>query len=82
LEKELYAWARISKDGRQAIIWSPDADKFKELVSKGRLPGKVDKDNNVLLDELQPKDMELINSGSSGVLLEWENPWVLRKISQ
>jgi len=80
-DKELYSWARISKEDRQVIFWAPDVNKFKELVKKGQLPGKLE-ENAVLLGELGPKHMELITSGSNGVLLDWENPTVFTKMSK
>ena len=80
-EKELYFWARIATNERQVIFWSPDADKFKELVKKGQLPGKVN-ENETYLGALEPKHMELITSSSNGVLLDWENPAVFTKMSK
>ncbi|MEI8340097.1 MAG: hypothetical protein WCH43_01005 [Verrucomicrobiota bacterium] len=80
-DRDLYVWARISRDGRQIIFWAPDTDKFKQLVTKGQLPGKIEKDE-VVLGELDPKQMELITSGSNGVLLQWEKPMILTKVSK
>ena len=81
-KEELYAWARITMDGRQVVFWAPDSDKFTELVNAKKLPGKVDDKNGVILGELDPANMELITSGSSGVLLQWEKPMVLMKVSK
>lgn len=79
--KDLYVWARISRDGRQLIYWQPSGEKFTELVKNGLLPGKIE-DKSVLLGELETKHMEAITSGSNGVLFDWETPTVLRKISK
>ncbi len=80
-DKEFYFWARISKEDRQVIFWAPDADKFKELVKNGNLPGKIE-GNETYLGDLEPKHMELITSSSNGVLLDWENPAVFTKMSK
>jgi len=80
-EREIYVWAKISRDKRQIIFWAPDTDKFKELVNKKQLPGKIEKEN-VVLGELDSKQMEFITSGSNGVLLNWEKPMVLTKVSK
>jgi uncharacterized protein YceK len=75
-EKEEYIWARIIRKKRQAILWSPDVKKFKTLVEEGVLPGTVD-GNDVTLGTLSSNHMEVIMS--DGLLLDWEDPLVMRK---
>ncbi len=79
--KTLYNWGRIARNGRQIICWAPDKDKFKALVSSGKLPGKIDKED-VTLGDLDSRRMELITSGSNGVLFRWDDPMVLTKLSK
>ena len=76
-EDKLYIWARIKKDEYGIVIWLPDPKKFAGLVREGRLPGKADEKDNVVLGELTPAHMKLITSGEKGILLKWENPLIL-----
>jgi hypothetical protein len=82
-EPGLWEWARIKKDGDQLIIWAPRGSAFRELVSEGVLPGIVERGeyaSTTTLGELSPAHYELITSGARGVLLDWEDPFVLRRI--
>ena len=75
-----YLWARVKRDEGQVILWLPDTEKFKGLVSNGTLPGKVEGDE-VHLGELSAAHLAILTSSSQGVLLNWENPLVLIRMA-
>jgi len=82
-----YSWiGRIKKDDEQIILWGPDLGMLSRLVSEGKLPGRVRSSDiwptDVFLDELRPEDLELIRDGDEGMVLEWEDPYVLIRIVQ
>ena len=74
---EHYVWGRIgNQDGRVVIIWWPDADRFRELVEEGILPGTIE-NGDVILGDLTAEHMELITTSAEGVLFLWDEPTVL-----
>jgi hypothetical protein len=74
-----YVWARIRKDGEIITLWTPRVERFKELVEEGSLPGQVNL-GDVHLGALESQHYELIVSEDKGLVLDWENPGVLRRI--
>jgi hypothetical protein len=79
-------WMRVENTGDAIVLWFPDRDRFAELVRRGRLPGTVTENSNsgsvrVRLTELGPEHLELITSGTEGVLFDWEEPGMLIRIS-
>jgi len=77
-----YLWARLKNDDGEAILWIPDVDKIKALVREGKLPGKVDDDRNVQLGTLSEEQTKRLTSDDNGVLYDWENPLVFRRMSE
>lgn len=75
----VYVWGRIDNNGRRAIVWWPDLEQFREAVRKGRIPGRINEDEDVVLGELNAEQMEVINS-PSGNLMNWTEPLVLVRI--
>jgi hypothetical protein len=54
--------------------------KFRDLVMRGILPGEVVKEN-VILGKITPELVEIIESEQHGLLFEWQEPLILRKVS-
>lgn len=79
-EQIRYLWGRLVKDENTMLFWLPRVEKFRQLVEAGVLPGKVDEDGDVLLTELAPQELAIIASEDLGVLFEWENPTILRRL--
>ena len=77
-QKELFQWARVKKGDNYLIMWSPNVEQFKILIKDGKLPGKVTEDG-VLLDELKPEAIEMIDDPSTN-LLEWKEPDIFIRI--
>ncbi|HMB58845.1 MAG TPA: hypothetical protein VKN35_02940, partial [Xanthomonadales bacterium] len=75
----VYVWGRIDNNGRRAIVWWPDLEQFREAVRNGRIPGRINEDEDVVLGELNAEQMEVINS-PSGNLMNWTEPLVLVRI--
>jgi len=73
-----YVWARVEKKERMAILWKPDANKFKTLVREGKIPGCAD-GSDVVLGNLASNHLALITSETNGVLFNWDEPLVLFK---
>lgn len=77
-QQELFQWARIEKGDNYLIMWSPNVEQFKVLIETGKLPGKVTEDG-VLLDELKPEIIGMIDDPSAN-LLEWKDPDIFIRI--
>lgn len=77
--KPSYHWARLVVDEHQARLWWPNQERFREAVSSGKLPGTVKDDQDVLLGELKPEHLDLINSPEAN-LLNWTEPMVFVRI--
>jgi hypothetical protein len=75
-----FVWARVVNDRETLTLWSPDVEKFKRLVEEGRLPGTAS--SSVELGTLEPSHYELITSDAEGVLFDWEEPIVLRRVAR
>ena len=80
-----YVWALVRQDSANKILlWSPDPERFAELVGEGVIPGSMQEpdnpDNgNVVLGELEAEHIERIVDPASG-LLDWQNPLVMVRI--
>jgi hypothetical protein len=74
-----YIWGRIDNDGKRMILWWPDVEQFQKAVQDGRLPGRVTESEDVVLEALDPAQLELINS-PAGNLLGWSEPAVFVRI--
>lgn len=74
-----YLWGRIKNEDRQVIVWMPDENSFRKMVTESVLSGKLDGDD-VLLDELKPPQLKIIKSGEKGVWFAWDKPAVFVKM--
>lgn len=77
-----YVWGRVKLEGRQLLAWTPDQEKITGLVKKGKLPGRVEKDGNVILGAITGKQLKQITAPSKDILFEWDAPVTLIKISK
>lgn len=73
-----YVWVRVEKGENHLTVWSPNVEQFKVLVGDGRLPGRVT-DDGVVLGELTPEQLRMINDPASN-LLNWADPAVFVRI--
>lgn len=84
--ENLYHWAIVDRESdSQILAWGPDAERFKLLISEEKFPGRFQKpgdehNDNVVLGELKPEHMEMINDPASG-LIDWKSPIVMIKLS-
>jgi hypothetical protein len=76
-----YLWGKIKRNGRQVILWKADIETFKGLVNEGKLPGRVDKDGSVFLDDLSQVHLKIFLSEKERALYDWNEPFVLNRIS-
>lgn len=76
-----YVWGRIRNEDGQIIVWSPDAKLIAQCVKDGVLPGKLDGDE-VILEELNSKHLNILTSGERGVLFSWDKPTVFVKVGK
>jgi hypothetical protein len=81
-EKESFLWAKVKRTGEQVVVWDPDVEKFKAMVREGKLPGKIDDNNNIILDDLTPEHVSIIASESEGLLFDLQNPQAVIRIIQ
>ncbi|MEE4216345.1 MAG: hypothetical protein V2I48_01950 [Xanthomonadales bacterium] len=85
--ENLYHWAIVArKSDRLIMAWYPEAKKFKSLISENKFPGSFQKpgdehNDNVILGELKPEHLEMINDPASG-LIDWKNPAVMIRVSE
>ncbi len=77
-QKELFHWARVKKGDNYLIMWSPNVEQFKTLIKDGKLPGKVI-EGSVVLDELKPEAIQMIDDPSVN-LLKWKEPDIFVRI--
>lgn len=73
-----YVWVRVEKGENHLMVWSPNVEQFKILIGDGRLPGRVT-DDGVVLGELTPEQLRMINDPASN-LLNWADPAVFVRI--
>ena len=78
-EKNGYFFVCIHSTPTRTLIWMPDLPMFKSLVANGIIPGKVEKED-VILGEITPETIDMVESGRLGMLFDWQNPYVLKKI--
>ena len=79
--KDHYYWGRIRKGEDQILVWEPDFEAFKRLVSEKKLPGKIDGDV-VILGELTADHMAIITGPPGTAPFDWEDPGVAIRISE
>ena len=77
-QKELFHWARVKKGDNYLVMWSPNVEQFKILIKDGKLSGKVT-EGSVVLDELKPEIIEMIDDPSAN-LLKWKEPDIFIRI--
>jgi len=73
-------WGRIERQQDEtAVVWLPDHKKFEKLVVEGLLPGIVEA-GDVHLSQLDSSHYLMIASEQNGILLNWDEPVVYRRI--
>lgn len=72
-----FFWARLERVADRVIFWMPDRRKIKALVEAGKLPGMIEKDDDVVLGDLQENHYRILTSEMEGVLYQWDDPGVL-----
>jgi hypothetical protein len=75
-----YFWLRVEQGENHLTVWSPNVEQFKILVGDGRLPGRVT-DDGVVLGELSPEQLRMINDPASN-LLNWSDPAIFVRIAE
>ena len=74
--KPRYYWARVEKDGDSARAWIPDYDELEKLVSKGSLPGEIDRQAyEIMLGRLSSEHERILSTDALPVF-----PVVFRRI--
>ncbi|PKN24583.1 MAG: hypothetical protein CVU64_21800 [Deltaproteobacteria bacterium HGW-Deltaproteobacteria-21] len=81
-EPASYYWGLVQKDEGQIAVWLPDPAQFAKLVQTGSLPGKVEKENKVILEKLAPEQLKELLSGDKGSLLDWKRPVVFFRVGK
>jgi len=78
---KLYVWARVRNADDQIIVWVPDVERAKTLIQKGALPGRVEEaDGDVVLSNPGTTELGIIMSGEKGMILDWAQPRVFRRL--
>ena len=79
--KEFFVWGKIKKKEREIIMWGPDIDKFRKLVTTKKLPGEI-KDKNVYLNTLNNEHIKFITSEKNALLFDVNNPGIFFRLSK
>ncbi len=80
-----YAWVRVVRQEDKLVFWQPHTDRFRRAVERGDLPGKVavEEDGDpVYLGHLEAEHYRLITESTKGVLMDWEDPIVLARVTK
>lgn len=75
-------WARLKIEKNQVVIWSPDVAAFRALVRSGQLKGKATDSGDVELEQIPPEKLAALPAGDFGIPLEWDSPFVLRRVGR
>ncbi len=75
-----FFWVRLEKVADRVIFWLPDRRKIKALVEAGKLPGMIEKDEDVVLGDLKDSHYEILTSEKEGILYYWDDPGVLLRL--
>jgi hypothetical protein len=75
-------WARLKLDDDQIMVWCPDVAKFAALVRAGKLKGRIAEGGDVFLESLEASDYAELASDKYGVLMQWDEPGVLRRLKR
>lgn len=76
----LFFWARLERVADRVVFWLPDRRKIKVLVEAGKLPGLVEKNDDVVLGDLKESHYEILTSEKEGILYNWDDPGVLVRL--
>jgi hypothetical protein len=81
MERPSYlVWGHIEKDDNQLILWTPNLQRMRELVTGGALAGRLLGDDVLLVDP-DPEAVETIMAVTEGAM-NWEQPMVFRRIGR
>lgn len=75
-----FFWVRLEKVADRVVFWLPDRRKIKALVEAGKLPGMIEKDEDVILGDLNEGHYQILTSEKEGVLYDWDDPDVLMRL--
>lgn len=75
-----FFWARLERVADRVIFWLPDRRKIKTLVEAGKLPGMIEKDEDVVLGEFKEGHYQILTSEKEGILYSWDDPGVLLRL--
>lgn len=74
----VFIFGRIKLEPEAIIVWLPDFARFKKLIEEKRLAGKVNSDNEIMLTNLEEKQMRIIADRGER-LFNLEHPVVLKR---
>ncbi|HPJ96781.1 MAG TPA: hypothetical protein PK022_05690 [Syntrophales bacterium] len=75
-----FFWVRLEKVADRVVFWLPDRRKIKALVEARKLPGTIEKDEDVILGDLNEGHYQILTSEKEGVLYYWDDPGVLMRL--
>lgn len=73
-----YIFVCVKITPKRILVWMPDHKRFKELVEKGTIKGRVE-NGDVYLDEVPPELIAWVESEKFGLLFDWQDPLVFYK---
>ena len=76
-----YLWGRMVMRRDVLLVWPPVAEKFRQMVEAGVLPGETGV-GSVRLGRLEREHMLLITAEEGGVLFDWDDPMVFRRVKR
>jgi hypothetical protein len=77
-----FLWGRLKREDDHVMIWAPDVAAFEALVRDGKLKGKTPDSGDVELEPMPTEMLAALASGTLGVPFDWDEPFVLRRVSR
>ena len=74
-----YVWILLKIEGRKIVIWSPNSDRFKQLIQAGKIEGTI-KNKNVFLEGLLSEQLRMLISSSESGAINWDDPGMLFRL--
>jgi len=75
---------RVVRRDATLVLWAPHPERFRRAVARGHLPGRVAEEEDgdpVYLGELTAEHYRLITESEQGVLMDWDEPIALVRVT-
>ncbi len=74
-----YHWALVGGMDEAIVCYIPDIQKFKSLVEKEILPGKIVNNDKIILHDIKSEHLNILESQEHGFPYHWKHPVIFIK---